>query len=240
MRIVVNHLTRMRGGHVCVAGVDVRTDRHVRPVLRWGSLTPALLARNHGPFDMANVVDLGTVEPCPKPPHVEDHWFSPPKAELLERLGAEEFWALLYAVSKPRLRDVFGDELRPMGRSSCGTPVGQGRASLGCFRPNRRQSSPWVEKGRDGALRVRIRIDDGELHRSVAVTDLRLYGKDHATADPAAVRKLADRLRSPGAVILGVGLTRAFSSSSEQQEKPVHWLQVNNVHLEDDPTWPLG
>jgi len=240
MRIVVNHLTRMRGGHVCVAGVDVETDRHVRPVLGWGSLTPALLARNHGPFDMANVVDLGPVEPRPKPPHVEDHVFSPPNAKLIERLGAEEFWALLYAVSRPRLRDVFGDPLEPMGRSSCGTPVGRGRASLGCFRPPRRQASPWVERGRDGALRVRIRIDDGELCRSVAVTDLRLYRDDHATADPAAVRKLADRLRSPGAVILGVGLTRAFSSSSERQPEPVHWLQVNNVHLEDDPTWQLG
>lgn len=239
MRIVVNHLTRMRGGHVCVAGVDVQTERHVRPVLGWGSLTPALLARNHGPFDMAHVVDLGPAEPRPKPPHVEDHVFAPPNAELIERLGAEEFWALLYAVSKSRLRDVFGDALAPMGRSSCGTPAGRGRASLGCFRPLRRQAAPWVEKGRDGALRVRVRIDDGELCRSVAVTDLRLY-RDDRTADPAAVRKLADRLRSPGAVILGVGLTRAFASSSEQQPVPVHWLQVNNVHLEDDPTWQLG
>jgi len=238
MRIVVNHLTRMRGGHVCVAGVDVQTDRHVRPVLDWGSLTPAVLARHQGPFDMAHVVDLGPVEPRPRLPHVEDHVFFPPGAELIERLGAEEFWALLYAVSKPRLREVFGDALVPMGRSSCGAPAGQGRASLGCWRPLRRQAAPWVEKGPDGALRVRIRIDDGELWRSVAVTDLRLYRDDH-TVDPARVRRLADRLRSPGAVILGVGLTRAFASSSQAQPEPVHWLQVNNVHLEDDPTWQV-
>jgi hypothetical protein len=240
MRIVVNHLTRMRGGHICVAGVDVQTDRHVRPVLRFGSLTPAMLARNHGPFDIANVVDLGAVERRPKPPHVEDHVFSARNAEFLDRLGAEEFWALLYAVSKPRLRDIFGEELRSMGRSSCGAPAGQGKTSLGCFWPSRRQRPPYVERGRDGRLRVRIRIDDGELCRAVAVNDLRLYREDLATPDTAALGRIADRLRSPGAVILSVGLTRAFSSSTQREDEPVHWLQVNNVHLEDDPAWQLG
>ena len=240
MRIVVNHLTRMRGGHVCVAGVDVQTDRHVRPVLPWTSLTPAVLARNGGAFDMANVVELGRLEHRPKPPHVEDHVFEPSRAALVERLGGEEFWALLYAVSRPRLREIFGSRLRPMGRSSCGTPVGQGTASLGCFRPSRRQRPPYLEKGREGNLRVRIRIDDGELCRAVAVTDLRLYQADHATPDSARIQQLSRRLRSRGAVILSVGLTRAFASSSQRQAQPVHWLQVNNIHLEDDPTWQLG
>jgi hypothetical protein len=240
MRIVVNHLTRMRGGHICVAGVDVETDRHVRPVLQWFSLLPSLLARNGGPFDMAHLVDLGPAEPCPKPPHVEDHLFVPSKAAVLDRLAGEEFWALLYAVSRPRLRGIFGDELRPMGRSSCGMSEGQGKASLGCLRLSRRQRPPYVERGRDGGLRIRIRIDDGELCRAVAVTDLRLHRDDHATPDAAALERLADRLRSPGAVILGVGLTRAFAATSEQNAEPVHWLQVNNVHLEEDPTWPLG
>jgi hypothetical protein len=170
---------------------------------------------------------------------VEDHVFLPGNAELLDRLGPEEFWALVYAVSKPRLRDIFGEELRPMGRSSCGAPAGRGKASLGCFRPSR-QRPPYVERGRDGRPRVRMRIDDGELCRAVAVNDLRLYRDDLATPDPAALGRLADRLRSRGAMILSVGLTRAFSSSTQQEDQPVHWLQVNNVHGEDDPVWPLG
>ena len=41
-----------------------------------------------------------------------------------------------------------------------------------------------------------------------------------------------------GAVILSVGLTRAFTPSTEK--KPMHWLQVNNVHSDRDPTWQLG
>ncbi len=230
----------MHGHHICVAGVDVDADRHVRPVLPWEPLTADMLARNHGPFDVANIVDLGEAEHRPKPPHVEDHVFDPRKARRIDVLGADEFWAMLYALSRSRLQDLFGDSLRPMGRSSCGTAVGQGKASLGCLRPSGRQRPPYIAKRRDGRLQVRLAIDDGEFSPAVAVTDLRLYEPDHATPDPAKIRALADRLRSSAGVVLGVGLTRPFSSSSMHEDEPVHWLQVNNVHLEDDPTWQLG
>ena len=223
-----------------MAGVDVDADRHVRPVLPEGSLGPGVLARHGGPFDMGNVVDLGAPRHCPKPPHVEDHRFSPSDARVLDRFRAEEFWALLYAFSRSRLRDVFGEELRSMGRSSCGTTAGWGKASLGCFRPRRRQRPPYVDKGRYGNPRIRIGIDDGEFSVAVAVTDIRLYQADLVTPDHAAVREVCDRLRSSGAVILGVGLTRAFASSSQHEEEPVHWLQVTNIHLEADPTRQLG
>jgi hypothetical protein len=39
-------------------------------------------------------------------------------------------------------------------------------------------------------------------------------------------------------VILGVGLTRAFQR--EQNGPGRHWLQVNNIHFEDQPIWRLG
>ena len=37
--------------------------------------------------------------------------------------------------------------------------------------------------------------------------------------------------------MLGVGLTRPFAPTAG--EPPLHWLQVNNLHLEDDPAWRL-
>jgi hypothetical protein len=63
MQIIVNHLTRMQPGFICVAGVDVSSGRHVRPVLG-RRLTTDLLASKGGPFDMAELVDLGAVECC--------------------------------------------------------------------------------------------------------------------------------------------------------------------------------
>jgi hypothetical protein len=40
MQIVINHLTRMQRGFMCVAGVDLATGRHVRPVLASQLLHP--------------------------------------------------------------------------------------------------------------------------------------------------------------------------------------------------------
>src|SRR5262249_38600569 len=45
---------------------------------------------------------------------------------------------------------------------------------------------------------------------------------------------LACEPRSVG-VILSVGLARAFQASGDTARR--HWLQVNNLHLEDDPVW---
>ena len=52
MQIIVNHLTRMRPGYMCVAGIDVASKRHIRPVLK-RRLTTDLLTLNGGLFDIA-------------------------------------------------------------------------------------------------------------------------------------------------------------------------------------------
>jgi len=240
MIIVVNHLTRMREGHICVAGVDLKTDQHVRPVLKWEQLTSQFLARNNGPFDLANVVDLGVTEPHPKKPHIEDRIFRPSQTRLLETLEAEDFWALLYSISKPSLQAIFGSDLRRVGRASCGTDVGKGEASLGCLRPSRRPQLKYTTRGRQGKPRIRIHLTDDRFDVWVGVTDIRLYENDHITPDRAIVEQTAQRLQKSGAVILGVGLTRPFSSSTEHENEPLHWLQVNNIHLEADPVRQRG
>jgi hypothetical protein len=237
MRIVIDHLTRMHHDHVCVAGVDLQTRGHVRPLLPDGTLTPRSLARNGGPFDVANLVELVAMSRWPKKPHVEDRYFHPSAAKLVETFGPDEFWALLFGLSKRRLQDVFGCPLRRAGRSSAGVDVGQGTASLGCLIPRRKPALYLRAEGQYGPA-IRMRVDDGELDVWAAVTDLRLYQDDHATPSRPAVEQLRQRLRGPGAVILSVGLTRAFTPSTEK--KPMHWLQVNNVHSDGDPTWQLG
>ena len=49
---------------------------------------------------------------------------------------------------------------------------------------------------------------------------------------------MARRLRSGVGVVLAVGLTRASGGSPDYP--PLHWLQVNGLHLEDEPDWQLG
>src|SRR5215204_3740978 len=73
----------MQPGYVCVAGVDVHTLKHVRPVLRYGRLTTDLLRRNGGPLDIAAVVDFGPTAYAGRAPEVEDHYFDSARATWL-------------------------------------------------------------------------------------------------------------------------------------------------------------
>jgi hypothetical protein len=43
------------------------------------------------------------------------------------------------------------------------------------------------------------------------------------------------RIQAGVEVILSVGLTRLWRKQEDAAER--HWLQVNNVHLQDDPLW---
>ena len=240
MRIVVNHLTRMRGGYVCVAGLELDGMRHVRPVLPKGALPFDLLARYGGPFDMAELVELGIARPAPRPPHVEDHVIVAERAKSRGTLSPEEFWGLLNRVSENRLADIFGADLKSVGRSSCGTEEGKGRVSLGLFHPKDSPELYYRDRGPGGKAAIRIRIRDDDFDAILGVTDLRLYEDDHMTPDRAAIERTGRRIADAKTVVLGVGLTRPFAASNDRKDNPVHWLQVTNVHLAGDPIWRLG
>jgi len=237
MRILINHLTRMHGARICLAGVDLQTRRHVRPMLGPEAVPFYLLARYGGPFDMARIVDLGSPRPAPEPPHVEDHVFVASRAKFERAAAAHEFWRLLDDLRGPSLREIFGEDLRDVGRSRYVTPLGLGTTSLGCLRP---VGPPelYLTPGRDGKQQIRMKFSDGRLNVDAGVTDLRLFNDDHATADAARVRAVAQRIADGQDVILSVGLTRKFRAADDAPY--FHWLQVNNIHLKEDPVWQLG
>ena len=194
MRILINHLTRMHGGHICVAGVDLETWRHVRPVLAGEMLPFYLLARYGGPFDMGRVVDLGRPRAVPETPHVEDHLFIRSQAKYDRPAAAHEFWNILEELKQRRLREVFGTELRQTCRNHYGTEPGHGTASLGFLRPDAPPDLYIIER-RNGKPQVRIKLRDGEIGADAGVTDLRLYGDDHATPNAPLVRAAAEWIK---------------------------------------------
>src|SRR5215211_6839498 len=92
LQILVDHLTRMQPGYFCVAGVDVNTPRHIRPVLRRGRLTIDLLSTGTGPFDVGSVVDLGPATYAGHAPELEDHHFDPAHARWLFDEDPGDYW----------------------------------------------------------------------------------------------------------------------------------------------------
>jgi hypothetical protein len=233
MRIVINHLTRMHGGHICTAGIELDSRRHVRPVLDGEPMPFYLLSRYGGPFEMAWVLDLGSPRPTPVRPHVEDHVFVAACAKKVRRACPKEFWRLLDEIARPTIAEIFGDCLRPAGGGAYTAEVGSGEVSLGCLRL--RGPAELFFKEVPGGRRLRMRFDDGAIRVEASVTDLRLYAEDHATPNAAAVRAANEGLGNSGGVILCVGLTRAYSPRPNQPAR--HWLQVNNLHFQHDPLW---
>jgi len=229
MRIVVNHLTRMRPGCICVAGVDLDTHEHVRPVLQDGQLGRRLLLSRGGLFDIGCVVDLGHVFRMGQPPELEDHQFTPRHARQIGAMVPPAYWELLEEVARPDLAALFGPDLYAHG-SGYAVDIGRGKASLGLLRLAEPPLLTITEHGK-----VRIRLVDRGHTAWLSVTDLRLCEDDHTTVRVEGVQRVQDRIRRGVGVILGVGLGRAWSQGADDKER--HWLQVNNLHLEDDPLW---
>lgn len=232
MHIVVNHLTRMREGFMCVAGVDLETRQHVRPV-QVSQLGNHLLACNGGPFDMAAVIDLGAVQFAGVAPEVEDHRFGLYAVRREGFYAPTTFWTLLQQMSRRHLTDIFGPDLKAHNNTNCVVDRGTGIASLGCLVQT---GTPELYISSHGG--IRLRFTDGTFNVAASVTDIRLYQADHVTPDRAAVADVSSRLARGVSVVLSVGLTRPWKKPEDTVER--HWLQVNNIHLEDNPVWRLG
>jgi hypothetical protein len=226
MKIVINHLTRMERGYVCVAGIRASTRSHIRPVTP-GRRLPITIADAHGgPFGIRGVVELGDVRECGSPPLVEDVEFKHTQAERIGRLKKSAFWDLLHDVAGVRLKDMFGDDLEQVG-SNLAVPIGKGIASLGCLVP---AMGPrlWV----NGWGKVRLVLDDTEGRYELSVTDLRLHNPEDNTPNQDAVTEMQNRLRDGNSCVLSMGLTKPWTKPGDTQAR--HWLQVNGIHLEDE------
>jgi hypothetical protein len=240
MKIVVTHLTRMQRGTVCVAGLNVETGLHVRPVQPMGVLQSRVTTRRGGCFDMATVVDLGLTRPVPSPPEIEDHEITWWHARAIRILEPDLFWPMLGWAARASLGELFGPELRTLGKPGsrrAATDSGYGRASLGVLIPHR-QPRLSIGAKPDGRKVVRMSLSDRDLGLDLSVADLRLYADDGGRPDLARIEDVSARLARGVPALVSVGLTRAFAA--RDGERPVHWLQVNNIHLEDDPCWRLA
>jgi hypothetical protein len=229
MRIVVNHLTRMQPGYICVAGISVQGNEHIRPVLGRSRLTVDLLARNGGAFDIGRLVELGPTQASGTAPETEDHTFDAGRLVSVRELSTGSFWKLLTEVSSDTLADIFGKHLRAQ-RNGGAVDEGKGHASLGCLRT---ATPPTIAI--NGWGKIRAQVNDGKFDFDLSVTDLRLYAKDQKTPNAKVVADVHRRLKKGVGVILSVGLARAFQVTGDTARR--HWLQVNNLHLEDDPIW---
>jgi hypothetical protein len=143
----------------------------------------------------------------------------------------DTFWHSLDGIARESLEEIFGASLELWDESAT-VEVGEGEASLGCLKP---VEQPWLYVDYRGT--VRMVLDYFMPSVNLTVNDLRLYEKDGRTPRLDLVSSVKKRLRAGIEVILSVGLTRPWRKRGDTAER--HWLQVNNIHLKDDPAWKL-
>jgi hypothetical protein len=185
---------------------------------------------------MSAVLELDTTRTHSAKPQVEDIIIDLSNIKRIGTLQPIKFWRFLTQIAEPKLRNIFGQDLIKIGSDSCGVKVGKGDASLGYLIP-KPYPSLYIRRRSDRADQVRMQFTDGTFNLDCGVTDIRLYGNDHVTVNDQIIEDISQRL-SDVPVILSIGLTRAYASRPDFD--PIHWLQVNNIHLENDPTWRLG
>jgi len=118
MHIVISHLTRMSAGYICVAGHEITDWAPERPLQITGSLKRPVLPYQHiteemlEVFQLGSVVDLVSVSPRPKPPHIEDVVFSPTQCRPEAVPSADAFWHVLETTAAKSLAEIFGDVLK--------------------------------------------------------------------------------------------------------------------------------
>jgi hypothetical protein len=226
VRIVVNHVTRMTGSRICVAGIDTATYRHVRPVTPPGApLTRELLRENGGPFGVGALVDIGSVAACPNAPEVEDHAFEMTRAMSVSDVDETAYLELLTAMRAADLGSAFGPELERVGRTYAVDP-GNGGSSLTVLRA---KSRPVLEINGYGELR--LWYNDAEPPAYLSVKDVRFFEDDNETIKTRAVEDVNRRLARGVDAFLMLGLTRPWLKPGETYER--HWLQLNGLCLAD-------
>jgi hypothetical protein len=233
MFLLVNHLTRMRSPRICIAGLCA--GRHVRPISSSGDLNFKLLRRTGGALAIGAVVDLGPVKACPKPPEIEDHEFKRWNLKFVRWASSTEFWFALSNIAKQNLRDVFGCDCHKHG-STCTVDPGRGVSSLGCV-PLRRAGASLYIRDREGKGQVRLRFEDAHYGAlDVGVTDIRLYEADLVTPNTPKLEMMNSKLCNGIPTMVAVGLSRPYTPKAFGD--PVHWLQINNLHFEDEVLEP--
>jgi hypothetical protein len=226
VRIVVNHVTRMTGSRICVAGIDTATYRHVRPVTPPSDLlTRVLLRENGGPFGAGALADVGSVAACPSAPETEDHAFDMTRARRVSDVDEAAYLELLTAMRAADLGSAFGPELERVGRTYAVDP-GNGDSSLAVLRA---ESRPVLEINGYGELR--LWCYDAEPPAYLSVKDVRFFEDDNETIKTRAVEDVNRRLARGVDAFLMLGLTRPWLKPGETYER--HWLQLNGLCLAD-------
>lgn len=228
MDIVVTDVTNMKGGHVCLAGIEPNSGICVRPQKRVNGnryLTYAeAKARNIQPGSILRG-DFARVNNPPQIPHVEDFFFS--QFNLVGVASAADFRAVLEYSASSTIEAAFGRatnqkwffENQPPQCSIATLKLSQVFTRLRFF----------VDE-RDGKQAIKAHVVDGSgiQLQYLPIKDRRMedHTRDILGRDYGA-RNLQNFYAGQNEVYLRLGIGRAWAPQGETLK---HWLQINGIY----------
>ncbi len=224
MRLVVDHLTRMKGRRVCVGLLDTGSGTRYRPLLRH----PDEWTRSDTELSVGALFEARESGSARRgaPPMVEDLLIQRGDLRFIEVMDDSGLWAVIRRHAAPSLAEAFGPALQASGTTRWVAP-GTGTASLAAVAVDGASIVVRQEK-------LRLEVEDAHGAADLPITDLRLWrepppgdgvGQAPPQVDGRRARTIARlvAMAAPGSVVLTMGMSREFRGK--------HWLQVNNVHL---------
>ena len=229
MRLLITDLTYMRGG-VCIAGINIETLKHIRPVLSYGQIQRDFIKENN--ICPGAIVRFAlTPKRDIKPPHIEDHIFE--NAEFIKFVNQVEWYERLSACADTSLKSAFGNCIT----ENKGIIPHTDTSSLAIIKltGNIRVNFFDSDSGAILPFKMRLTFSSDGIYYHLPVTDLQFI--DYCNGYFLSSRKreelkreLEGLINSSEHIFLSIGLTRPFKKSEDSQE--LCYLQVNSIYSE--------
>lgn len=228
MDIIVTDVTNMKGGHVCIAGIDPNTGICVRPQKMVNGNKYLTYAEAKALNIQPGSILRGDFRPANNPahtPHIEDYLFS--RINVVGSASTEDFHAILDSSSSQTIEAAFGKATNQKWFLANNPP----HRSIATIKLNQ------------VFLRLRFTVDDFSGQQSIKAHILDSAGiqlqflpiKDRRLEDHTSdilhrdygARQLKQFYASQQHVYLRLGIGRAWA---REGEVPKHWLQVNGIY----------
>jgi hypothetical protein len=228
--LLITDFTRMRGGHVCIAGYD-KHGRCVRPAEP--RIHEDLIKRN-GQYSVypSAVVEFDLLEPRPQPPHTEDHIFDLFHIQFVRRARPREFGDTLKLGLASSVAAIFEQPI--LDDQGYYVMDGTGPRSVGTVQPREIVQASYGPSRRDEAWDYRLHfVDEAGTAYRLKITDLTWHHycdtlRSPSRQPPEIAADLTRLLRSRK-VLLRIGLSRGWA-----EHKGRCYLQINGVYTSPD------
>lgn len=220
-QVVVTEVTRMSGGIVCVAAVDIHSGTMVRPLQGDGSNWDETKWVTGGFMLVGNILSLAPAEPGnPDYPHAtEDYRVA--TVRVLGAASSAELYKVCSQTADPHIEGIFDGKLTEGKYIIAGSKC----RSLGCIllpRGSLKASEFY------GKVQVSYRDGSGSWH-NLTVTELATKNAGDSAAGAAALSARLTKASFFKPVALRVGLARAWDGGESGYNPKRCYVQLNGV-----------